>query len=333
MTSKLTQAASSWLKTAAKIGLALGILGWMINKGFLDRDTFAKLLTPQVGFFAAGLTFMQIFVNNFRWLALMRGQGIESNVRQTLPLSFIGMFFNFVMPGGVGGDVVKGYYLLQDFPQRKFAAAVSIFMDRMMGFFVMIATAFLALFFNWDKVSHSKELQSIGYAVTLLFVGFLVFYFLSLSTLLQRSALGKLLFEKLPGGAKLRTIYDALHSYRKAPGALVLSIILSGFNQLFIIAFFYTIAKAMGYESIPLSVYFFLVPIGIVVQALPISPAGIGVGQAAFFYLFNLYLGEKSQFGPTAVTCMQALSLLWGLFGAYFFLQRKKPAQLESNNA
>jgi hypothetical protein len=65
--------------------------------------------------------------------------------------------------------------------------------------------------------------------------------------------------------------------------------------------------------------------IGIIVQALPISPAGIGVGQAAFFFLFNLSLGKESQLGPTAITMIQIMQFMWGLVGAYFYLQRKKP--------
>ena len=61
------------------------------------------------------------------------------------------------------------------------------------------------------------------------------------------------------------------------------------------VGFVYAIAQAMGETTIPISAYFFLVPVGTVVQALPISPAGIGVGQAAFFFLFNHYLGAAQR--------------------------------------
>jgi hypothetical protein len=81
----------------------------------------------------------------------------------------------------------------------------------------------------------------------------------------------------------------------------------------------------MGVTELPFSMYCFLVPIGVIVQALPISPAGIGVGQAAFFFLFNLSLGKESQIGPTAITTMQILQFVWGIVGAFFYLQRKKP--------
>lgn len=325
MTEKLKQEAKSYLKAGLKVAFAVGLIVWMVQKGALDLDVFSKMATPSLISFLLVCVFLQIFVNNLRWLKLLQGQGFESSVKRTLPLSFIGMFFNFAMPGGVGGDVIKGYYLLQEHPSKKFAGAMSIFMDRMMGFFIMIATAFLALFFNWTAVERSPELMSIAMGVSGLFVGFLVFYFLSLSRLLQNSRLGRFIFETFPGGGKLRTIYEALHSYRRAPSALAIACVLSAVNQLLMVAFVYVIGQSMGFSEIPISIYFFLVPLGVVVQALPISPAGIGVGQAAFFFLFNLYLGKESQLGPTAITTMQLMNFAWGLVGAYFYLQRKKP--------
>ncbi len=315
------------LQNVFKFALAVALIYWLYRAGVLDPKTFVQLATPGLILFCLACVFALIFINNYRWLKLLQGQGFETTVRRTLPLSLIGMFFNFAMPGGVGGDVVKGYYILQEHPKQKFAAAVSIFMDRIMGFFVMIATAFFALLFNWDIVSKSNELKSVALAVTLLFLGFLVFFFLSLSKLLQQSDLSRLLFEKLPGGGKIRHVYEALHSYRRSPGALAIAVLLSAGTQLVLVGFTYAIGKQMGEDTIPLSAYFFLVPVGTVIQALPISPAGIGVGQAAFYFLFSHYLGRESALGPTSATAMQLLSFAWGLVGAFFYLRRKKPSE------
>lgn len=313
------------LTTTAKVAFAAALIYWMIRKGAIDFDVFMRLATPLMVTFGVVATFGQIFINNYRWLCLMRGQGFESSVRLTMPLSLIGMFFNFVMPGGVGGDVIKGYYLLQQHPKQKFAAAVSIFMDRVMGFFVMSATAFFALFLNWQAVARSHELRAIALGVAGLFIGFLVFFFISLSKVLQKKSIARILFDSLPGGQKLRRIYDTLHSYHKAPSALVMASALSLGNIGIMVVFCYVVGLSMGVTELPFSMYCFLVPIGVIVQALPISPAGIGVGQAAFFFLFNLSLGKESQIGPTAITTMQILQFVWGIVGAFFYLQRKKP--------
>jgi len=318
------------LKTAFKVAFAFGLIFWMIQKGALDLRVFGRLATPSVIAACAFMVFLQLFINNYRWLILLRGQGLQTNVRQTLPLTFIGLFFNFVMPGGVGGDVLKGYYLLQDHPRQRFAGAVSILVDRLVGFFVMIGTAFFALLFNWDSVSRSQELRSVSLATSLLFLCFILFFSLALSRRLGRKvfdgSFGRLIFEKLPGGSHLRRFYEQVHSYRDNPRAFFMATFLSVITQLPMVGFVYIVAISMGITEIPLTVYFFLVPVGTVVTALPISPAGIGVGQAAFYFLFSLYLGTSSQLGPTAATLMQAINFCWGLLGAFFYLHRKKPA-------
>ena len=319
--------AKNALKTALKIAFAVALIVWLVKKGALDFNAMANLATPGLVLFCLACVFLQIFVNNYRWLCLLRAQGFETSIRRTLPLSFIGMFFNFAMPGGVGGDVVKGYYLIQENPTRRMAAAISIFMDRVMGFFVMIGTAFIALFLNWEIVEHSPQLTSIAFGVSALFLSFFVFFALSFSKFLGRSKLAQAFFDKAPGGGKFRSVYESLHSYRHQPKALLIAIVTSGINQILMVAFVVAIGRAMQIE-LPLAAYFFLVPIGSVVQALPISPAGIGVGQAAFYYLFNQYLHTQSQLGPTAVTATQLASFAWGLLGAFFYLRRKKPVEL-----
>jgi glycosyltransferase 2 family protein len=317
------------LKTLFKVVFASALIYWMINKGVLDFGLIMGLASPALVSFCLFCVFLQIFVNNYRWVLLMRGQGIPSSIRHSLPLSYIGMFFNFVMPGGVGGDVIKGYYLLQDFPQQKYGGAVSVFMDRMIGMFIMIVTAFVAMFFNWSRVVESRELQSVALAVAAFFFAFIGFFTLALSRRMGRTVLdtwlGELIFVKLPGGSKIRRIYDAVHAYRQHPKFFFWSCVLSLGNQILMVAFTVAIGWAMGVRDLPLETYFFLVPVGTVVTALPISPAGIGVGQAAFYFLFSLYLGKQNQLGTTSVTVMQVANFAFGIVGAFIYLARKKP--------
>jgi uncharacterized membrane protein YbhN (UPF0104 family) len=54
--------------------------------------------------------------------------------------------------------------------------------------------------------------------------------------------------------------------------------------------------------------------------AIPISPAGIGVGQAVFHFLYGEILGTSSTLGATAISVVQILNLLMGLIGAFFFV-------------
>ncbi len=319
-----SRAFASAFKTFLKIAIAGLLIYWMIHKGALDFGTFAKLATVPLTLGCGLAVFAGVIINNWRWLILLRGQGFKTSIAETLPLSFIGMFFNFFMPGGVGGDVVKGYYLLQDHPQQRVAGAVSIFMDRVVGFFMMVATAFIAIFFNLETVSASPQLRAISFGVVFFFVAFLLFFAICFSNVLKNPMLAKLVFHKLPGGHLFKQIYEILHSYRKSPMSLFHACWISLFSQGASVILVMMVGHAMQVE-LPASVYLFLVPIGLVAQALPVAPAGIGVGQAAFFFLFNLFLKGESQLGPIAVTTSQIMSFGIGVIGAFFYLRRKSP--------
>ncbi len=75
----------------------------------------------------------------------------------------------------------------------------------------------------------------------------------------------------------------------------------------------------MGFQaSIP--TYLLAVPISFVVQAIPISPGGIGVGQAATFFLFNILEPDSGLAGASTTTAHQFIGFIFGLLGAIFYI-------------
>jgi len=70
--------------------------------------------------------------------------------------------------------------------------------------------------------------------------------------------------------------------------------------------------------------YFFIVPLGMITMSIPITPAGIGVGQAAFLKLFEWSLGTKTTIGADAVTIWQVLAIAISLVGSYFYVSYAK---------
>jgi hypothetical protein len=83
--------------------------------------------------------------------------------------------------------------------------------------------------------------------------------------------------------------------------------------------------------QLPLPAFFFVAPLGFVLSAIPISPAGIGLGQAAFFFLFNAYLGQKTSIGPTCITVLQFATFCLSLFGLVFYIGRRSATQVAHN--
>ena len=102
------------VKTTFKLGLAFGLVAWLVSRGSLD---LSQLLREVRWFHFLGgivICLVMLGLNNWRWFLLLRKQGIDMSFSQVFRLTMIGQFFNYMVPGGVGGDVVKGYYLVRD---------------------------------------------------------------------------------------------------------------------------------------------------------------------------------------------------------------------------
>jgi uncharacterized protein (TIRG00374 family) len=309
--------------TALKISLSVGLIAWIVQRGGLDPNALKVALEPKAFLVLGALAFLQILFANARWQVLLRGQGFSISTKQTLPLTLIGMFFNYAMPGSVGGDIVKGFYLAQDFPEQKLTAGVSVFMDRLIGLFVMVFSGAVAILAFYDRLTHDPRLMAIGTGALALTAIFVIILAVSLSRRLQ-SPLRFLTkyFHKVPGHKALHEIYHAMHSYRTRVRQLSMAVIFSIINQFLLIVFFYFAAQLLGETNIPLSVFWFCIPIGLVATSAPITPAGVGVGQAVFLFLFQTTLGHPSQVGTVGITLLQVFQFLFGIVGAFFYLRR-----------
>src|SRR5262249_51694632 len=65
-----------------------------------------------------------------------------------------------------------------------------------------------------------------------------------------------------------------------------------------------------------------IAPIGFIVQAIPISPGGVGVGEAAFAGLYKLCGRPQSQ-GVIARLSLRVVEWIVGLVGVVIYLRMK----------
>lgn len=311
-----------------KFLFAGGLIYWMFSRGYLDVSEIANAFQPVyfIAFFI--LAGVNLILNHVRWVAFLRAQGFENGFVDTLPLSFIGLFFNFAIPGSIGGDIVKAYYIVQDNKDRKLQAATTILMDRVIGFYSMLGLAVLAVLFNWQTAMSSKALMTASIMIGIGFTGASLVLAAALSSRWKRYEKFLTILAKLPGGHLTLRLLNAIQSYRNNVRELAYGVLLSVGGQGSAILFMILTGHALGEHSIPLSAYFFAVPIGFILSAIPLAPAGIGVGQVAFLFLFKMYLGVETPVGQTGITIFQLCLLGWGLVGAYFYLLRRKPQQL-----
>jgi uncharacterized membrane protein YbhN (UPF0104 family) len=78
------------------------------------------------------------------------------------------------------------------------------------------------------------------------------------------------------------------------------------------------VAYALGETQLTLLPVYVVVPIGLLITAIPVLPAGVGTGHAAFLYLFGL-LG--SQRGADIFSLYALGQILTGAIGGLIYLR------------
>jgi glycosyltransferase 2 family protein len=320
----------SRLSILLKIAVAVGLIVYLIESGHLDPKELWALMTLQNIVLGLVLVGANVFLSAYRWIILLRAREFVIPVGYGFSLYLIGIFFNHALPGAVGGDVVRGYYLVADHPSRRLDSVLSIVIDRVLGLYSFFALTLLAIAWDFQFVMSHERIRWVAVLSAAIFLIMTVFFLISFSQRLSRVT-G---LQWLAGRADLvKRLLEAVHLYGRSKTIIVVSVAVSLLAQIVTMLFFYMVARVSMETAVTWNAILFAVPMGFVVTAVPISPAGIGVGQVAFLYLFQAYTQSSTQFGAEAITAFQLGLACWAVSGAYFYLRRKKPAELNEAEA
>ena len=97
-----------------------------------------------IGVFASivGIFVLSQVIVGLRWWLLLRSQSIFIPFFSAVKLHFLGLFYNNCMPGAVGGDLIRAWYVTK-YTDKRFEAALSVFVDRAIG---LLSTIIIAAF-------------------------------------------------------------------------------------------------------------------------------------------------------------------------------------------
>lgn len=298
-----------------KLVVTGGLIFWLIQSGRFDIRALEKINTVFIWAFGV-ITFTIILaVNVKRWQMLLAIENVNASFRHCFNLSLIGLFFNFFMPGGVGGDVIKGGYLMKDHKDKKWFIGWSILLDRVLGMLALLLYSAIAGLLFYKQVD--PKLQLSIYSISLLTLSGLV-AMTAILILMPKQRMDRLLRRHPFVEKTLLPLYFFFHR----PHNMVLPFLLSLVSQGIVIGMGVCLALFLNVQ-IPAWVILLIFPFGFLATVLPISPAGIGIGQAAFYYLFKEVTGD-GEFGVLSITFFQAVQFLVGLFGGLLFVLYKK---------
>jgi uncharacterized membrane protein YbhN (UPF0104 family) len=238
----------------------------------------------------------------------------------------VAKFFNMALPGYIGGDVIRGMYIARrasatsprgssTIASMSAAAVVpSILFDRISGMLPLFA---LCLAGTLGAPADSLPSHFLVSARTLSAAGLLA----ALSTFLLAKRLPTVPSFLLRWSQRLHmepiftAFYEGTHLYVRDWGLIRNVLGISLLSHGLILLSFVLYGQALGLR-LPLSSYLVLVPLGLLVTAIPIAPGGLGVGQVAFLALFQT--AGTSQ-GANLITLYMASQVLINLTGAFLY--------------
>ncbi|HAH55288.1 MAG TPA: hypothetical protein DCM02_08410 [Flavobacterium sp.] len=160
--------------TVLKIALTFVLLYVVFsNIPLNDVWRILKQSNPILLFLALISFILSQFVSANRLLVLFKWSGFEIDSKKNYILYLVGMFYNFFIPGGIGGDAYKIYILNKEYqwPIKKLTSVV--FIDRLMG---LIAIGILIIIFCWFIPFFTTE-NLIWLLIVLLVIGLVSSYF------------------------------------------------------------------------------------------------------------------------------------------------------------
>ena len=329
-----------------KLAFAGALMWWVLHSvGFGSvKDSLQNIHTGTwvLGFLAI---FIGTCISIVRWYVLMRSVGLDTTLWSAFRLGWIGVFFNNIVPGLTGGDVVKAIYVTREHPDQRADAVISVIVDRVIGIVALALIAAVVIPFDFDRFGQA----AVG------IYGFLGVTAVGTVVLLSRRLKARL--KALLGrraqpveGAEpglLGKIDRAVSIYRDRMGTLVVAMLMSFAVHLLLIVGIWLFGGALAHGNVPaagldpvaaaarqqqldnlgslgIDVYCSTIPIIMIISSLPISPAGIGVGEKAFQHFFGMVGVEGSDAVALSLTYRFTAIITSLLGGVFLVMDRKK---------
>jgi uncharacterized protein (TIRG00374 family) len=276
-----------------------------------------------------GIFVVSQIIVGFRWWILLRAQSVFIGFWAAVRLHFLGLFYNNCMPGSVGGDMVRAWYVTKH-TNRKFEAALSVFVDRVVGLLstLVIAAFFYMLFLQGqsDIITTEKKsgfLQSAGEYKGILLGFFVALIIVLLGFVLYRPT--RMILAKAWSficAHSLRAIgkfKDSAILYCSKPLTILAVFGLTFFLQIMVITGFWFLGRSLGITA-SIKYYYVFFTLTWVLGTIPISIGGAVVVEGMLMVLFINIANVAEGSAYALALCQRAVWILASLPGAAIHL-------------
>ncbi len=306
-----------WASVAMR-GTVTLLLFVLLFKSFSWSTLLAALARADHRFILLSVPFgaFGLLVSAYQWQYLLRGEQIRVGLLKLVKLYLVGTGFSHFLPTGMGGDVVKAFYVGRE-SDNYAGSASAVVMTRLTGFFGMQLVAFTGLIL-WHA-SLQRNLILLAVLLSLL-VGGMIGGVVLLAAVLPRVVKqswtqNRMLARIIPVGNALLEAMKRPRLVASATGIGVVFWLLSTVN-------YYAYAQALRIPA-PFSFYFVAIPVASLVAFLPITINGFGLRESAFVYIFaTMHVPAASSLLLALFMDMQVL--FFGAIGGVFYLTMRR---------
>jgi len=269
------------------VSLAIvGILVWQVRndaafENFRDQPKHwgLFLLGGVFGLFA-------LLISLVRWYLLVRALNLPFRLRDAFRLGFLGYLFNFVSPGNVGGDLFKAFFIAKEQHGRRAEAVATVVVDRIIGLYglLLVASAVICCSRVWDI--ETPEIYTITRGTLILTILGGIGLLMMLIPGFTQGALSEMLTSLPKVGPTIGKLIGAVRMYRSRAGVLVIALLMSLVVHCCVVVNAYLIARALPGTAPSLTDHFVIIPLAMVVGAIPIFPMGLGAFEGAVEFLY-----------------------------------------------
>ncbi len=263
-----------WLLWALRIG------GTTLGFGYVASIVEVDELTGALGRVSAGaflmacvVTGLNLCVGALRWRILLAAYGAphRPSLGFLIRVYFIGFFYNNYVPGGVGGDIVRGVVTRRSFGDKGTTASMTVVLvERVLGLSgLLLLVSATSLLRPIEGTENVLPYSALGLLIA--------------TAAVSSVALGRRIARYFPGriGALLASL-----PVIERPGPFAVCLGMSLITQALVAVTGWFLLSSITGGQVTLADAFVLVPLGMAAAFFPLSVGGAGVREAAFVGLF-----------------------------------------------
>ena len=266
-------------------------------------------------------------IQALRWKLLLQTQSIRIGMPTVIKLYYLGLYYNNVMPGSIGGDLLKAWYVMKH-TDRRFEGALSVVVDRVVGLATTLMIAAAAAVYvirargrlvtrEGSPRGGLTERSSEGLSSSLIWVGVaLVVVFLALLLHPRSRAWLKGFAAHLAANWRVwaAKAVRAAVVYCSRPLTIVWTVLLTALGQGIVVVAFWYLGGQLGIQA-GLEYYLLIFPASWVLGAVPISIAGLGVLEGSMVAMFVVLTGADADAAKVLAICQRLVWVLASLPG------------------